>query len=203
MIYTDADISSMEKRYRTNFINTISGPRTVFLVSTLHESGKSNVAIFNSIIHLGADPPLLGLISRPDSVERHTLENIRRAGEFTLSSVSASWLKQAHQTSARYPREVSEYSAAGLKESWKKGIPVPFVEGAPLHIFLKSKSIIDIPLNGTYMIVGQIQLVDISDTYADLEGRLKGFGDSAVLSHGLDTYGIFHEKVQLPYAKIK
>ncbi|MFN6039875.1 MAG: flavin oxidoreductase, partial [Bacteroidota bacterium] len=70
------DILSFEQRYRATFINSIGGFKSVALIGTKNSSGQTNLAIFNSLVHIGANPPLLGFIVRPDSVERHTLENI-------------------------------------------------------------------------------------------------------------------------------
>ncbi|NDB80030.1 flavin oxidoreductase, partial [archaeon] len=66
-------IDSMDKRYRTQLINSLWGVRPAVLVSTIDKKGNSNLAIFNSLMHIGAHPPLVGLIFRPDSVDRHTL----------------------------------------------------------------------------------------------------------------------------------
>lgn len=46
-------------------------------MGTVNKIGHTNLAIFNSVIHIGANPPLMGFISRPNSGERHTLENIQ------------------------------------------------------------------------------------------------------------------------------
>jgi flavin reductase (DIM6/NTAB) family NADH-FMN oxidoreductase RutF len=76
--FTLFDLESMEQRFRTNFINSISGFKSVALIGTTDSKSQTNLAIFSSIIHIGANPPLLGFVVRPDSVERHTLENIFR-----------------------------------------------------------------------------------------------------------------------------
>lgn len=201
MVITPEDFASKDKLYRTNLINSLVGPRMVFLVSTVHSNGVSNLAIFNSVFHLGANPSLLGMISRPDTVPRHTLENIRRDGFYSLNSVQSDFLAQAHQTSARYERSDSEYQASGLNEVHIEGIPVPFVEESSVKIFLELKEIIDISLNGTHLIIGEVKQVILPDDFVDQEGRVVGYESDTILSLGLDSYGTFKKIGRLPYAK--
>ena len=59
----------------------------------------------------------MALIFRPASVERHTFENIKDTQFFSIKHVSKDIITSSHQTSARYPREVSEFSA-GLSEEY-------------------------------------------------------------------------------------
>jgi hypothetical protein len=63
------DIQQFEQRYRTAFINSLAGFRQAVLVGSKSAAGNTNLAIFSSLIHLGANPALLGLVNRPDSVQ--------------------------------------------------------------------------------------------------------------------------------------
>ena len=82
-------IDSLEVRYRATLINSLTGVRPAVLVGTRSGSGNNNLAIFNSLVHIGADPPLNGLLFRPATVERHTLNNILETGNYTLNFVAA------------------------------------------------------------------------------------------------------------------
>ena len=55
--FSVADISAMEKQYRTNLINSAPGVKGVFLIGTKDSAGRMNLAIFNSEFHVGANPP--------------------------------------------------------------------------------------------------------------------------------------------------
>lgn len=83
-----------------------------------NKTGQTNLAIFNSLVHIGANPPLIGFVVRPDSAERHTLNNILETGFYTINHINENIYKQAHQTSARYPEEISEFAATGLNEQY-------------------------------------------------------------------------------------
>ncbi len=81
-------IAQLEQRFRTNFINCLSGFKSLNLIGSVNQLQQTNLAIFNSVFHLGANPPLLGCIIRPDSVERHTLSNIESTGYYTFNHVN-------------------------------------------------------------------------------------------------------------------
>ncbi|MCK7516855.1 MAG: flavin reductase family protein [Ignavibacteriales bacterium] len=80
MIITKENILQFEKLYRTNLFNSLSGFKSANLIGTISKEGKTNLAIFSSVIHVGANPPLMGLLMRPVSVERHTYHNIKETG---------------------------------------------------------------------------------------------------------------------------
>ncbi|MEM8846156.1 MAG: hypothetical protein AAGD17_03545 [Bacteroidota bacterium] len=73
--YSKKRITDLPSRERANFINTISGFKSANLIGSKSKEGISNLAIFNSVIHLGSNPALLGFVLRPITVERHTYEN--------------------------------------------------------------------------------------------------------------------------------
>jgi flavin reductase (DIM6/NTAB) family NADH-FMN oxidoreductase RutF len=71
------EISTLLKQQRTNLINGLSGFKSALLIGTTNAKGQQNLAIFSNVVHIGANPPLMGLIHRPVSVEKHTYENIK------------------------------------------------------------------------------------------------------------------------------
>ena len=101
------DLKNLDKRYRTTLINSLAGIRQVALVGTMDRSRQSNLSIINSVIHLGAEPSLFGYISRPHSVERHTLENILETKHYTFNFVTQHFIKNAQRTSACYSKDQS------------------------------------------------------------------------------------------------
>ena len=195
------DIDTLEKERRTALINSLSGVRTAVLVGTTAGGGQSNLAIFNSLTHLGANPPLLGLVFRPDTVARHTLRNLRSNGVFTVNHVREAFLKEAHQTSARYPRDVSEFEAVGLTEHWEPDFEAPFVAEAAVRIGLTTREELPIKANGTYLIVGEVAVIEAPDTALDGGGALDPAAAGSVAVAGLTTYFRAEPLAHLPYAK--
>ena len=101
------EIHNLEKQQKVHLINSLSGFNSVSLVGTTSNSAKTNLAIFSSIFHIGANPPLIAMIFRPSPPERNTLSNILDTGFYTLNHLNESIFKQCHQTSARYDKEIS------------------------------------------------------------------------------------------------
>ena len=85
MILNKQDIESLENRYRGLFINALSGMKAAHLIGTCDQHDRSNLAIFTSVFHIGSHPPLLGIITRPHSVARHTLENILQTKYYSIA----------------------------------------------------------------------------------------------------------------------
>ena len=84
--------------------------------------------IVSSVVHLGSNPALLGVVFRPPGDDSHNYHNLAETGHFTLSHVTAAIHEAAHQTSARYAKDVSEFEAVGLTPHWHEGgraIPGP------------------------------------------------------------------------------
>jgi flavin reductase (DIM6/NTAB) family NADH-FMN oxidoreductase RutF len=201
MILKKEDIEQLEQGYRRAFINSLAGFRQVVLVGTKSADGTTNLAIFNSLIHLGANPALLGLINRPDSVPGDTLQNISETKEYTLNYIKSSHYEKAHQTSARYGRGISEFEKVGFEEMYHSLCYAPFVANAVVKIAMKLEDIIPIPLNGTVLIVGSVKHVDINASMVGPDGFVALSEAEVLISQGLDAYFISKAIGRLPYAK--
>jgi flavin reductase (DIM6/NTAB) family NADH-FMN oxidoreductase RutF len=196
-------IEQLEQRYRTTFINSLAGFRQAVLVGTKSTQGISNLAIFNSLIHLGANPALFGLICRPapEGVQRHTLQNIIDTGVFTINYVQAAHHKQAHQTSARYGSDTSEFEKVGFHESYVPNFSAPFVQEAVVSIAMQFQDIIPIPQNGTSLIIGSIEQVLLQQAMLEPDGFVNLSAADVLISQGLDAYFVANSIGRLPYAK--
>ncbi|MBI1344628.1 MAG: flavin oxidoreductase [Terrimonas sp.] len=201
MVIQKDGIEQLEQRYRTAFINSLAGFRQAVLVGTRSPEGLTNLAIFNSLIHLGANPALLGLMSRPDSVPRHTLQNILDTKEYTLNYVRANQYKKAHQTSARYEKGVSEFGKVGFDERYHPSCTAPFVSEAIVKIAMRYEDSIPIALNGTVLIIGSIMQVECDDAMVGEDGFVNLAGADVLISQGLDAYFVSKPIGRLPYAK--
>lgn len=198
-----SDIAAMESRYRTTLINSLWGFRPLSLIGTNNGEGQNNLAIFNSIVHLGAHPPLFGLVFRPDSVERHTLENIRAIGEFTVNSVGKEFAEKAHQTSARYPRHISEFEAVGLSMEMKPTITVPFVRESKIQIHAKLEEEHPFKINGTVFLIASVQSIYVPNSILFEDGFINHSMAGSAIGIGLDAYYESLPIARFPYAKAK
>lgn len=195
------EISNLDKRYRSNLINCLSGVKSLNLIGTKNTEGQTNLAIFNSVIHIGAHPPLMGFIQRPDSVERHTFENIKQTSFFTINSVTEEIHMQAHQTAARYERNESEFDETSLESSFIDDFYAPFVAKSPLKIGLECVDVIPIPVNGTQLVIGKVLMIQLDEKYLREDGFLSLHDQNIVGGTGLDSYLSTKEIGRYSYAK--
>ena len=151
------DIMQLPSRYRANLINKVSGYKPANLIGTKSKSGQTNLAVFNSVMHIGANPPYLGFILRPTTVERHTYENIKETGVYTINQITTKIHQQAHQTSAKYERGVSEFDAVGLTEFYQNDFHAPFVAESHIKIGLSLQEEQLIKCNDTRLVIGKIE----------------------------------------------
>jgi flavin reductase (DIM6/NTAB) family NADH-FMN oxidoreductase RutF len=191
----------MEQRYRAAFINSLGGFKSVILVGTADAAGATNLAIFNSLFHIGANPPLCGLIFRPDSVERHTLSNIEATGFYTVNHIRPEFYKQAHQTSARYPKEQSEFEASGLNPEYWEGFHAPFVAESVVKFGLQMREKHELQINGTILMIGEIKHVILPDGVIQQDGFVDIEQAGTVTCSGLDSYHTTKRLARLSYAK--
>ena len=78
---SDDDIALLPRRKRGRLVNSLSGFKSVNLIGTQGgPEDKPNLSVVSSVVHLGSDPALLGMVMRPP-VPRdrgsHTYWNIR------------------------------------------------------------------------------------------------------------------------------
>lgn len=196
------DIQNWENAYRLKFINSISGYKGVHLIGTKGGNAKTNLAIFNSMVHISSSPPLIGFIMRPLTVERHTYDNLMETGIWTVNHVHKSFLMNAHFTSAKFPREDSEFETCNLKEQYDSGIDAPFVKESKIKFAMKFKEDILIKSNDTRLIIGEIQRVIIDDKVIGLDGQLDLEQVHDVCVTGLNQYSSVSKFKKIPYARV-
>jgi flavin reductase (DIM6/NTAB) family NADH-FMN oxidoreductase RutF len=197
---TSADLDGMEKLLRVQLATSLPGVKPIALIGTKDAAGRTNLAPFSSIVHLGSIPALLGMVSRPDSVDRHTLANLIATGEWTINHLHSGILAAAHQCSARYPRDISEFAATGLTEHYEAGFGAPFVAESRFRVAMKLEEIIPIPSNGTQLIVGRVHLVQVLEEGLLEQGGIDLAGLDCLASTALDTYFTVQPLARLGYA---
>ncbi|WP_373397819.1 flavin reductase [Algoriphagus halophilus] len=95
MQLTKEELDQMDRNYRLNLINSISGIKPANLIATKSVDDQENVAIFSSVVHLGSSPAQLGFIMRPQTeIPRDTYPNIMETGYYTINHVSESFIKK-------------------------------------------------------------------------------------------------------------
>ncbi len=186
--YNSADIASWERFYRANFINSLTGFKSVNLIGTVNASGQVNLGIFSSIVHIGSNPALIGYINRPLKAAPHTFANIQSTGIYTINHIQPPFVQQAHQTSAKYEEGVSEFEEVGLTPEFQDGIAAPFVKESAIKYALSLQEIIPIKLNDTFLVIGKVLAVQVAEALITPDGFIQLDKADSVCSNGIDGY---------------
>ncbi|WP_396175949.1 flavin reductase family protein [Flavobacterium sp.] len=198
---TSKALNAMEKQIRVHLINSLGGFKSVSLVGTADENGNSNLAIFSSFFHVGANPPLVGLIFRPSPPERDTLRNMIETGFYTINHINETIYEQAHQTSARYEKGISEFEITGLTTEYKNDFFAPFVAESKVQLGIEFKEKLEISINNTTLIIGEIVQIYVPENCMYDDGFIDLEKANTITCSGLDSY---HKTIQLDrlsYAK--
>lgn len=182
------EIERMEKIFRLNMINSLTGYKPANLVGTRSNSEISNLSVISSVIHLGSNPALLGFMLRPASVPRHTYSNIKENGYYTINHVHKDFIEKAHYTSAKFDEDVSEFDACGLTEEFREDFQVPFVKESKVKMGMRFLEEYTIKANNTIMIVGEIVTLLLPENIIRPEGDLDLNAVNDVCISGLNNY---------------
>lgn len=202
MLIIAEELERFEKLKKVQLATSLPGVKPACLVGTKDASGQENLALFSSITHFGSSPLILGMVTRPDTVARHTLENILETKVWTLNHITPETLPQAHQCSAKYPKDISEFKATGLTPHYPQPeFHAPAVGEARVKMGLSLQDLIDIPLNGTQLILGQVEWIDLMEGALETDGSLDWKSLESLGSTALDTYFTVSEHERLAYAR--
>ena len=199
--WTRTDIQAMQQRYRAMFINSLSGYKSANLVGTTDTNGNENLCIVSSVFHIGADPALMGMITRPQSVRRDTVANIKATDYYTLNHVNTDMVVAAHQTSARYEADISEFAETGLTAHYEPDFLAPFVAESRVRIGLKLVETRLLEINQTELIIGEVVLVQSEEFALEPDGSIDIEQLNSVAISGLDRYHSTQKLTRLSYAK--
>jgi flavin reductase (DIM6/NTAB) family NADH-FMN oxidoreductase RutF len=194
------ELESMDRRFRANFINSISGFKSANLIATISSEGVANLAIFSSVIHIGANPPMIGMIMRPITVERHTYTNIIDRKFYTINSLPLKMQKDGHRTSAKYSAEISEFDQTDFTAEPNE-FDVPYVKESPVAITCELKSDMLIELNQARLIIGQVRHVKIDPRFLREDGYYDMSTAGVAAISGMDGYHEVGGATRYTYAR--
>ncbi|RRO21856.1 flavin reductase family protein [Flavobacteriaceae bacterium 14752] len=181
-------VKELPSRKRAQLINSIGGLKSANLIGSISKSGQTNLAIFNSVMHIGSHPALLGFILRPTTVERHTYENIFETNVFTINHIHPKMIAQAHQTSAKYEKSISEFEVVNLEKEFLDDFKAPFVKTSPIKIACEYQNEYKIQENACRLIIGKITDIYFDEGIQNLDGFVDLTKSESVGCIGTDAY---------------
>lgn len=199
--FTKNDFEKWERFYRASFFNSIGGFKSCNLIGTKSKNGQENLGLFFSVIHVGANPPLIGLLFRPHTVPRHTLENIRETNSFTVNAVAAAWYPKAHQAAANYERQENEFTEVGLSAHYYPKVYAPFVKESLIQFSCKPVEEQVVKANNTLFMVASVGDVYLEQSLLRADGLIDHAAAETVAVNALDTYYQTQEIGQLQYPR--
>lgn len=195
------DIDQLERKFRLNLINSISGVKPANLIGTKSQSDQENVAIFSSVVHLGSNPAQLGFIMRPQTeIPRDTYPNILDSGFYTINHISESFIKKAHFTSAKLKRGDSEFERMKLEPEYLDNFFAPFVKESAVKIGMKYQESIPLP-NGCLFVIGSVEIIHLPDHIINELGQVDLNGYAGVGISGLNSYYGLNKLATFPYVR--
>ncbi len=201
---TPVSKNDLDKKQWVKFVNSLSGFKSANLIGTSSLEGIENLSMVSSVFHVGASPALMGYVSRPNSVSsaRDTLNNILESKMFTINHVHKNLYKRAHQASARYLPEESEFDECSIEPELKAGlINAPYVKESVIKIGLELVETHDIKVNNTVIVIGEIKEVYINKSFLMPDGYIDVEKAGSLSVSGLDSYHIVRRLSRLSYAK--
>ena len=133
-----------------------------------------------------------------DGQKKDTILNIESTKEFVINVVAEDQSEAMNETSAPYPRDVSEYEKVGLTPVKADLVKAPMVGESPISMECRVHQILEfgqVPTL-TSLVIGEILLIHIADELYDKQsGRVSGFkavgrlgGDEDIYCRTRDTF---------------
>ena len=186
--FSKENIDNLDKIYRLNLINSCTGYKSANLLGTIDSDGNTNVAVFSSITHLGSNPAMIGFVLRPRTVPRNTYNTLYKMKFFTVNHINVDDINDAHHTSAKYPKEISEFDKTNLEPEFLDGFVAPFVKSSKIKLACKYLNEYSIKENDTILIVASIESLYVEKEILQEDGWLRLDHAKTVAINGLDGY---------------
>lgn len=188
--YNLNEIDKLDKLFRQNLINSCTGYKSANLLATKSREGKTNVAVFNSVSHIGSNPPLLGFVLRPTTVPRNTFKNIKETRFFTVNHIRKDMIEKAHQTAAKYEENISEFEKTGLEEEYLDSFYSPYVKQSSIKMGCRYLNEYQIKENNTFLVVAGIEHLYFEEGIQMPDGWLRLEDADTVAINGMDGYAL-------------
>ena len=110
-------------------------PRPIGFVSTINSQGQANLSPFSFFNVFSSHPPILIFSparSGRDNSTKHSLQNVQEVGEAVIHVVDYALLEQMRLSSHSYPKNVNEFTKAGLHPIKSTKVRPPRVAEAPV-----------------------------------------------------------------------
>jgi flavin reductase (DIM6/NTAB) family NADH-FMN oxidoreductase RutF len=199
--FNSTTINQWDKFYRTNFINTLSGFKSATLIGTVKPNGQPNLGLFSNVVHVGANPAIIGFINRPTAAAPHTIQNIQTNSVYTMNLMSQQYTQHTHAASAKIDDATDEFAYCNLTLEWQPNITAPFVQQAVVKYALSLLEIIPIKHNNTFLVLGTLTNAFVPQHLIEPDGFISLEKANIITTLGIDGYYTTTKNTRYQYAK--
>ena len=185
--YNESQISNLDRTFKINLINSITGLKPANLIGTT-DKNIDNVAIFSSVLHLGSSPALIGFMIRPQYKRKtDTYLNLLENPYFTINSIEREYIDKAHKSSGKYSKDISEFDELNIEKVYIDNYKAPFVKDSLIKIGLHKVEEIKL-LNRCRLIVGKVELLVINNNILESDGNIDFSKSTTTCISGCQNY---------------
>ncbi|MCW1931949.1 flavin reductase family protein [Pararhodobacter zhoushanensis] len=143
-----------------NPFNALVSPRPIGWISTRGADGSENLApysFFNAVAYVPPQVMFASTGAKPDRDNtKDSIANIRETGVFCVNVVSKALLHAMNTTSGPWPKEVDEFSMAGLERTDCETIACSRVTAAPAALECRVTQIIPLQGKANTLVLGEV-----------------------------------------------
>lgn len=177
-------------------------PRPIAWVSTISESGVTNVAPFSYFTGVGSRPPTLLFCpaNNREGQPKDTLRNIQATKDFVVNIVPYSLSEPMNQSASALPSDDSEFDACGLTAGQSVRVRAPRVAESPINFECRLRQVINVGEGpgGANVVLGDVAFVHIEDRILDDRGLVDPSLLDAVGRMGGLSYCRTQDRFDLP-----
>ena len=173
-IITKAQLAELDYVPRANLVNSITGYKSANLIATADLQGRTNVAVFSSVTHFGSNPPIVGHVTRPTSVARHTYDNIKEVPEVTINIVNYAMVEQMSLASTEYDKGINEFDKSGLTQEPSEVVRPPRVLESPVSFECAVDQVIELGDQGGAgnLVIARVLKMHVREEFLKADGKL-------------------------------
>lgn len=155
--------------------SAIVSPRPIAWISSRGADGATNLAPYSFFNAIAYSPPqiMVSSIGRKADRERgkDSFSNISETGVFCVNIAGFDDREALNQSSADYPREISEAEALGLQMAECETMSCPRLARAPASLECRMTQIIELEGEQNLMILARVEAIHLRDDCITEEGR--------------------------------
>ncbi len=150
-----------------NPFNAIVTPRPIGWISTRGADGSENLApysFFNAVAYVPPQVMFASTSTKPDREgTKDSVSNIRETGVFCVNIVEYAMREAMNVTSGPWPREIDEFTKAGIERASCRMIPCSRVANAPASLECRMTQIVTLEGTANFAVFAEVVGVHLRD----------------------------------------